>query len=66
MENQLTLIKNLRKSCGYTQTELANILGIKQQQYSRYESGINKITLDMFLKILDVCGYHFKITVKDK
>ena len=57
-------LKEIRKSCGYTQTELANILGIKQQQYSRYESGTNKITLDMYLKILDVCGYEIELKKK--
>ncbi len=50
-------LKEIRKSCGYTQIELVNILGIKQQQYSRYEHGIRKISLDLYLKILDVCGY---------
>ncbi len=61
--NSMTL-KKIRKSCGYTQIDLANILGIKQQQYSRYESGTNKISLEMYLKILDVCGYEIKIKKK--
>lgn len=54
-------LKQIRKSCGYTQAELAKKLDIPQQQYSRYETGVNKIPLEMFLKIIDVCGYDIKL-----
>lgn len=54
-------IKEIRKSVGYNQTKLAKLLGITQQQYSRYETGINKISLEMFLKVIDVCGYNIKL-----
>lgn len=54
-------IKEIRKSVGYNQTKLAKLLGITQQQYSRYETGVNKIPLEMFLKIIDVCGYDIKL-----
>ena len=60
MNNSISL-KNLRKSCGYTQSKIAKMLGITQQQYSRYETNTNKIPLEMFLKILDVCNLHIKI-----
>ena len=56
-------LKELRNSCGLSQTELAKRLGISQQQYSRYEVGINKITLEMFLKVVSACGYTIK-TIK--
>lgn len=55
-------LKDIRKSRGLNQTELAKLLGIKQQQYSRYETEINKIPLEIFLKILEVCEYKFNIT----
>ena len=47
-------LKEIRKASGLSQQELASKLGITQQQYSRYETGTNKIFLEMFLKILEI------------
>ncbi len=55
-------LKEIRKSCGYTQKELAKKVGLTQQQYSRYETNTNKITLEMFLKIIKIC--HLKIKIE--
>ncbi len=55
-------LKEIRINSGLTQKELARQLGIKQQQYSRYEVGENDITLKMFLKILEIC--HLKINLE--
>ena len=57
-------IKTIRKSRGYTQEKLAKKIGIKQQQYARYESGITKIPVEMLEKILDACQYEMKIVKK--
>ena len=57
-------IKELRKSRGLTQKELAEKINITQQQYSRYELGINEIPLYMYLKVLEACHYKIKIVKK--
>ena len=54
-------LKEIRKSCNMTQEKLAKLLQITQQQYSRYETNTNKIPLEMFLKIISVCGYTLKL-----
>ena len=54
-------LKEIRKSCGLSQQEIANFLGIKQQQYSRYETNTTKMAVATLLQILDICGYQFKI-----
>ena len=59
-------LKEIRKSCGYSQTELARLLGITQQQYSRYETNTNKIPLEMFLKIVRVCDLELELKNKKK
>ena len=36
-------LRKIREEKGYTQTDVAEILNIKRQQYQRYESGNNEI-----------------------
>lgn len=55
-------LKAIRKSKGYTQKELANLLGIADCTLAHYESGLRKISLEMFLKIVEVCN--LKITIE--
>lgn len=38
-------IKDMREDSDKTQEEIATILGIKRQQYARYESGVQEIPL---------------------
>lgn len=38
-------LKDMREDNDKTQTQIAEILGIKQQQYARYENGTNEIPL---------------------
>ena len=54
-------LKEIRKSCGYTQKELARLLGIKQQQYSRYETNTTKMAIETLLKVLKICNYKLEI-----
>lgn len=57
-------LKEIRKKCGYTQTDLAKLIGISQQQYSRYETNMNKIPLETFLKVLEACHYKIHLIKK--
>ncbi len=57
-------LKVIRKSMGLTQKELAQKLGIADSTLAHYETGIRKVTLEMFLKILEVCNYKIKIEEK--
>ena len=47
-------IQFIRESNNITQKQIADHLGIKQQQYARYEKGINMMPLN-YLK--EVCLY---------
>ena len=50
-------LKNIRKSKGLNQSELSEMLGIKQTTLSGYERGIIKVNNDMIIKmclVLDV------------
>ncbi len=57
-------LREIRKRKGYTQKELASKLGIAECTLAHYESGIRKITLETFLKIVEVCN--LKIKIEDK
>ena len=57
-------LKLIRKSKGYTQKELAKKLGVSDSTLAHYETGIRKITLEMFLKILEVCQLEIKLEAK--
>ena len=48
------IIQFERESRNITQKQVAEILGIKQQQYARYENGINLMPLTHLKK---VCEY---------
>jgi len=55
-------LKILRKSAGYSQTELANKIGITFQQIQKYERGLNRIgasRLWEFCKIFEVIPGRF-------
>lgn len=43
MEERRTNLYRLRKACGYTQKQLADISGIDQTTISRMESGVRDI-----------------------
>lgn len=48
-----TRLKELRTNNKLSQSHIASILGLKQQQYSRYETGLRDIPLDKLIKLAD-------------
>ena len=44
-------IKDLREDNDKSQAEIALLLGMKQQQYARYESGVQEIPLHHFITL---------------
>ena len=44
-------LKDLREDADKNQTEIAEFLGMKQQQYARYEKGIQEIPLLHFFEL---------------
>lgn len=49
----LTKIRDFRKQKGYSQEEIADILGIEQKTYSNWERGRTEMTLQNLNKIAD-------------
>ncbi len=47
-------IKDARKFKGLTQREIAEMLFMTQQQYSRFENGIFELNYDQILKICEI------------
>lgn len=47
-------LKTARKAKKLTQTQMAEILHIKQQSYTRYETGKGEPSLEMLVKICTV------------
>ncbi|EMJ9777045.1 MULTISPECIES: helix-turn-helix domain-containing protein [Enterobacterales] len=55
-------IRKMRRITGVTSTELGNLIGVSQQQISRYEIGSTKISLEIILRIsqvFSVSPYYF-------
>ncbi len=44
-------IKEVRKASGYTQVEVAKIMYMTQQQYSRFENGVFELSYDQIIKL---------------
>ena len=54
-------IREYRKANGYRQSDLAKLLGIKQNTYSRKESGKSRFTIDEITMLTHI----FKVTYDD-
>ncbi|MBG3080171.1 helix-turn-helix transcriptional regulator [Proteus mirabilis] len=49
-----------RKMYGISLDELAEKIGVSQQQQSRYERGINRINIDRLNQYAEIFGVHLK------
>ena len=49
-------IRNLRIDGGYSQTEIAKLLNIRQNTYSQYEIGVLNYPVDTLVKLADFYG----------
>ena len=46
-------IRNLRVDNGYSQTDIAKLLNIKQNTYSQYEVGVLRYPVDVLITLAD-------------
>lgn len=46
-------IRNLRIDHGYTQKQIAEVLGVSQNTYSQYEIGVLNYPVDALVKLAD-------------
>ncbi len=49
-------LKGLREDNNYKQSDIAKILNMSQQQYSKIEKGITEITADRLIKLSALYG----------
>ena len=52
-------IRNLRIDNGYSQTDIAKLLNIKQNTYSQYEVGVLRYPVDVLITLADF--YHVSV-----
>jgi len=50
------VIRNLRIDKGFTQKQVAEYLGVKQNTYSQYEIGVLNYPVDVIIKLADFYG----------
>lgn len=56
MKSVMERFRELREDHDYTQTEVAAVLGISQQHYSKYESGEYELPLRHFITLAEYYG----------
>lgn len=56
MVNYYPRIKDLREDRDLSQEQVAEYLGMKQPQYSRYERGLRDIPTDILIKLAELYG----------
>lgn len=51
MDNYYPRLKDLREDHDLSQQEIADYLGMKQPQYSRYERGLRDVPTDVLIRL---------------
>lgn len=51
MDNYYPRLKDLREDHDMSQFQVANFLGMKQPQYSRYERGLRDVPTDVLIRL---------------
>ena len=49
-------LRELRAAAGYNQTEIADLLDMQQNQYSRYERGERELPMHLFVRLAQHYG----------
>ena len=49
-------LKQLRREKGYTQEQVAELLGIDRRSYCSYETGVNSINAQTLIKLSKIYG----------
>ncbi len=44
-------LRDMREDCKYKQSDIAKLLNMTQQQYSKIENGVTEITADRLIKL---------------
>lgn len=44
-------LRDMREDCEYKQSDIAKLLNMTQQQYSKIENGVTEITADRLIKL---------------
>jgi transcriptional regulator with XRE-family HTH domain len=52
-------MRDLREDCDVTQGEIAKLLGTTQQQYSKYEKGVQEIPVHHLITLAEF--YHVRV-----
>ncbi|MGN0405221.1 MAG: helix-turn-helix domain-containing protein [Bariatricus sp.] len=58
------LLKRLRKSQGYTQADVAEIIGVSRQTFSNYERGLREPALKVLVTLANFYGVSLDELVK--
>lgn len=58
-------IKRVRLLNSYSQEDVAKYLGVSYQQFQKYETGTNRISVDSFLKVAEFLKIHPMALIND-